>query len=257
LLAGGGVLLLLAGAVARVGFGVPGWMVVVLALPTAVLATMCARAAGETDIAPVGPTGTVGQALFGGAGAPAALVAGSVPNAVASSTAQTLWALATGHRVGSPVRAQLWGQGLGVIVGVAVAVPCYELVTGLWGVGSARLPAPAATAWRATAQAVSGASAVPASAAGAAAICAAIAAIWVVLARRRGGWWSALSPVALATGALVPPSFALTALVVALVVGAIQRARGTAADSVASGAAGALAGEALLMIAWAAALSAG
>jgi hypothetical protein len=44
--------------------------------------------------------------------------------------------------------------------------------------------------------------------------------------------------------------------VVALVVGAIQRARGIAEDSVASGAAGALAGEALLMIAWAAALSA-
>jgi uncharacterized oligopeptide transporter (OPT) family protein len=142
--------------VAWVGFGLgPGTTLIALLL-SCTLACVCARAAGETDIAPVGDMGGLTQMLFGALGPVTSLTCGSIVAGQASQTAQTLWALKAGERLGASVPRQVIAQMLGVLLGALVVVPTYAVVTHAYELGSERLPAPSAISWKVTAEAVRG-----------------------------------------------------------------------------------------------------
>jgi uncharacterized oligopeptide transporter (OPT) family protein len=65
-----------------------------------------------------------------------------------------MWAFKAGHHLKANPHVQAIGQLLGIVVGVVVVVPAYELVARAYGVGTAVMPAPGATSWKATADAV-------------------------------------------------------------------------------------------------------
>jgi OPT family oligopeptide transporter len=119
-----------------------------------VMAGVCARAAGETDLAPVGSAGSLGQILFGAPSIATSLVCGAAITGIATQTAQTMWAFKAGHRLKANAHVQAMGQLLGLLVGAVVAVPVYSLIVGVYGLGTTVMPAPGALSWRATAEAV-------------------------------------------------------------------------------------------------------
>lgn len=157
---GGLLLILLAvltAALLRVVFDV-GAGVALLAVAIAVpLSAACARAAGETDVAPIGPSGQLSQAalgVFGAQGSPN-IMAGSVTNGFATHTNISLAALKAGTLLNASPRRQLIALLAGVLVGTGVAVPAYLLLLRAHPLGSEALPVPAALAWRTFGEVVS------------------------------------------------------------------------------------------------------
>jgi len=118
------------------------------------MAGVCARAAGETDLAPTGSAGALGQILFGASSIVTSLVSGGAIQGAASQTAQTMWAFKAGHRLKANAHIQALGQLLGLLVGAAVVVPVYSLIASVYGLGTPVMPAPGAISWKATAEAV-------------------------------------------------------------------------------------------------------
>jgi uncharacterized oligopeptide transporter (OPT) family protein len=218
-----------------------------LSLP---LSAVCARATGETDIAPITQVGQLTQ-LSAGALAhrlDANVLAGSIASGAAAQTAQTLWSLKTAALLGANRRSVIRAQLLGIAVGAAVVVPAYSLVVSAYPVGSPLLPAPAAAATRALAEVVqSGFKIFPAGA-----VPAAIAALFAgallafLGAQRRMRVWIP-SAVAMGVGFLVPPSFGVTIGLAAVLLAAARAVNAqwtqTYAEAIASGS---IAGEALM-----------
>jgi uncharacterized oligopeptide transporter (OPT) family protein len=232
----------------RVTFGMhPASTLAALAL-SVVLATVCARAAGETDIAPVGSAGMLTQLLFGGRGAVTSLVAGSIAAGDASQTAQTLWAFKSGQRLGGSPRAQLLGQIAGAILGGVVVVPVYVVIVRSYGVGTEAMPAPSAMSWKATAEAVRGGlAAMPPHArqAGAIGFGAGVALSLLARTRRLGRFMP--SPAAIGIAMLTPASLSATVFLGAAAVAAAKRRwRGLSDDAITAVAAGGMAGESLM-----------
>lgn len=249
-LGGGGTMLAAAVlvVVGRSALGVPVPLTIASLVLAVVLSVVVARAAGETDVAPVGTAGTLGQLMVGAHGPVASLAGGSIPCGLASQTAQGLWILAAGDRLRSDPRRILGAQLLGVVVGTAIAVPVYQLLVATRGIGTEAMPAWAAVAWAATAQAVQHASA-PTGAL-VAGIIALVAGLAIALRRARRADSRLPSPTALAIGALTPLAFSNAVLLGALLVGAWRRlAPSSAVAHAATVAAACLAGEALLAIA--------
>ncbi|HVU50783.1 MAG TPA: OPT family oligopeptide transporter [Polyangia bacterium] len=142
--------------VARVAFHLPLLAIAFGLLIALVLANVCARTAGETDMAPTGVLGTFTQLAFGGTGFVTSLFAGSITAGVASQTAQTLWAFRAGNQLRASPRAQVWAEILGAVLGALVSVPVYIVIVKAYGIGTVAMPSPSAVSWRATAQAVVG-----------------------------------------------------------------------------------------------------
>jgi putative OPT family oligopeptide transporter len=145
-------------------FGIPWWMTLIAILLSWVLAAIAVRSSGETDINPVTGVAKVSQLVFGGV-APGQLhtnlMAGAVAGAGASQAADMMGDLKTGHLLGASPRKQFLAQLVGIAAGVVFCVPIYLLVT-QGGVGTKDLPAPSASAWKATAELVAvGVSALP------------------------------------------------------------------------------------------------
>lgn len=212
------------------------------------LAAMIGRAAGETDVAPVGAIGALGQLAAASGGTTVSLVGGSIPCGLGSQTAQSLWTYAATRFIGADARPILKAQLLGVVVGALVAVPTYLLLVSTHGVGNEAMPAWAAMAWRATAEAAQGSAAAPPGAllAGVAALLLSIVAARL---RTRGNARWVPSPTALAIGMLTPLAFSM-----AILVGAIaftiwaRRSPAHAGSNATTIAAGCIAGEALIAI---------
>lgn len=227
------------------GFSVTSTVVAVaLAI---VLAGVCARAAGETDIAPVGNMGTLAQLVFAGGGPTTSILAGAVVAGNATETATTMWSFKAGHSLRASLRAQLAAQLAGVLIGSVVVVPVYLFVVRANPLGTERMPAVAAMSWRATAQAVSGGlSHLPPYGVSAAVLGLALGIALGALGRGRLGRFLP-SPVALGIGLIWPVTMSATILL-----GAIAIAWGRRRwPSLANGddhalAAGALAGESLM-----------
>ena len=132
-------------------------LVSLLALLLAViLAGVCGRAAGETDLAPIGSVGMVTQLIFAGSGVSVSLLAGSISGQPVGRTSQTLWAFKAGHRLKASPNAQIAAQILGAAVGALVVVPVYLVLVKTYGIGTEAMPAPSAMSWKATAEAVHG-----------------------------------------------------------------------------------------------------
>src|SRR5205807_65473 len=128
-------------------------------------ASVCARAAGETDLAPLGAMGGLTQIMLGGIanGSPGStLFGGGVVSGAATQTSQMMWSFKAGHLLGASPRRQIVAQCAGAIVGVAVAVPVFALIVRAYGLGTPVMPAAAPLSWKVTAEAVAGgASAMP------------------------------------------------------------------------------------------------
>ncbi|XXF79026.1 OPT/YSL family transporter [Myxococcaceae bacterium GXIMD 01537] len=225
------------------------------------LCAVCARAAGQTDIAPVSQMGQLSQAAAG-ALAPGGLApnvaVGAVVSGAAAHTGVSLWALKAGHLLGASPRRQLLAQWVGVAVGAAVAVPAYQLLVAAWPPGSEALPAPAALQFRAVAElSVRGLAGLPPGAALAAGVGAVVGAVLTLAARGRWARWLP-SPVAMGIGFIVPAAYGVTLCLGALAVAGARRVWPEATGRQAPGlGAGAIAGESLLGVFIAALLALG
>jgi putative OPT family oligopeptide transporter len=150
-------------ALSHVYFDTP-WIVSILAIAlTFMLSLAVCRAAGQTDIAPLGPMATLTQLLCGIV-VPFNIIANvaspGTTTSAACASADLLTDLKSGHLLGASPRRQLAAQLLGIVPGtVAVVLAYYFLVPDartLIGVGGAApaFPAPSAQMWLATARLV-------------------------------------------------------------------------------------------------------
>jgi uncharacterized oligopeptide transporter (OPT) family protein len=223
-----------------------------------IMAGVSARAAGETDQAPVGSAGALGQILFGAPNIATSLVCGSAVFGSASQTAQTMWAFKAGHRLKANPHIQAMGQLLGLVVGAVVVVPVYGLIVRAYGLGTPVMPAPGAISWKATADAVQlGTAAMPEGAGLVMAIAFTLGVVLTLLGNTRLARYLP-SPVSLGIAFLLPAPLG-GALFVGSMAFAILRALRPqwAEDHVPSLAAGAIAGESLTGIVVAALLAIG
>jgi len=143
--------------------GVMGWalfemgplhflLALVLAFP---LCAVCARATGQTDIAPMSPVGQLAQVGFslGASGRPGlSLAAGAVVSGAASHTSGSLWTLQSGRLLGASASRQLFVQLPALLLGAAVSVPVFFLLVSANAPGTEGLPAPAAKTFLAVAR---------------------------------------------------------------------------------------------------------
>ena len=213
------------------------------------LAGVCARAAGETDIAPTGNMGTFTQLLFGRSGAVGSILVGAVASGTATQTAQTLWSLKAGQVLRASVRSQTVAQLVGVLLGSVVVVPTYLAIVRTSPLGTEVMPAVAALSWRATAEAVGGGlSRLPPYGLQAAIGTFALAVALSVAARGRAGRFLP-SPVVMGIALITPLSLSVAALVGASAVALVRRRFPSFSDPDAHAlGAGALAGESLVAV---------
>jgi uncharacterized oligopeptide transporter (OPT) family protein len=232
--------------VGRWAFGLSPLLLLALLPLALLLSAASARAAGETDQAPVGQVGSVVQLGIGRAGVVPSLAGGSLVAGMATQTAQTLWALKAGQRLGASPRAQVGAQLLGALVGVAVVVPVFALVRAAFPLGGETMPAPAALAWKATSEAALGALPFARPLMLPVTVAAGVAGVLLtVLERRR--WRFLPSPAAMGVAFVLPASLSLTVLVGALLFAGLARLRPAFSETHGpSLAAGGIAGESLL-----------
>jgi OPT family oligopeptide transporter len=228
-----------------------GWLVALVGLVlSVVLANLCARTAGETDMAPVGSLAAVTQLALTGQGSMGSVVGGSVVLGAASQATQTLWAFKAGDRFDASPRAQLTAELVGCVVGSVVAVPAYAMIVRAYGIATVALPAPAALSWRATAEAVQhGFGALPPHAPMAALVAFGFGLVVVVLSRTRAARYLP-SPAAMGIAMLTPFSISMSAAVgglLLIVARRLSRSKDTEAN-IAAVAAGGIGGESIMAV---------
>ena len=223
-----------------------------------IMAGVCARAAGETDQAPVGSAGALGQILFGAPNIVTSVLCGAAVMGPASQTAQTMWAFKAGHRLKANAHVQSLGQLLGLLVGAAVVVPVYGLVVSVYGIGTPVMPAPSAISWKATADAVQlGTTAMP-NGAGWATVVAFAVGVALTLIRRTRVARFLPSAIPLGIAFLLPASLGGAIFMGSMAFAILRALRPQWTERyVASLAAGAIAGESLTGIVIAALVSTG
>ncbi|MFH1724543.1 MAG: OPT family oligopeptide transporter [Elusimicrobiota bacterium] len=142
----------------RLRFDVPLWVGVMVIPLSFIFSTIAVRATGETDINPVGAMGAVTQIFYGTVypGVEPTLLTGGVTAAGASEAADMMQDLKTGYLLGATPKKQTYIQLLGVLIGSIIAVPIFLVLIKAYGIGSEKLPAPAAITWSGLAQMVSG-----------------------------------------------------------------------------------------------------
>jgi uncharacterized oligopeptide transporter (OPT) family protein len=245
LAAGVGVLLLGSGVF---GLPVPHTLLMLgLVLP---LCAVCARGAGQTDIAPVSQMGQLSQVVAGTlTPGPAALnvAAGSVVAGAVAQTGVSLWSLKAGQLLGASPPRQLLAQLLGVSVGALVGVPAYVLLVGTYGVGTEAMPVPAAHQFRVIAElSAQGFAGLPPLAAEGAGLGFGVGAVLALAARGRLARVLP-SAVAMGLGCILPAFFAVTIALGAVLAALARRVWPQAVERhVPALGAGAMAGESLM-----------
>lgn len=146
-------------SVLHLNFGMALWQPI-LALPVAaVMSYVAVRCTGETDINPIGPMGKIIQLVFALV-APGAIVTNLMAAAVACGGAGQAGDLMHDFRAGMMMRLsprkQLLAQLAGIPIGILGAVPTYALFAATYPIGGEQFPAPAAVAWRAVAEVLTG-----------------------------------------------------------------------------------------------------
>jgi uncharacterized oligopeptide transporter (OPT) family protein len=245
--------------VGRTALHLPTTMTVFGFLLAVMLANVCARSTGETDMAPTGVLGTLTQLTFAGTGTDISLFAGSITSGIGAQTAQMLWAFRAGHQLKASARAQVWAQLLGALVGALVSVPVYIVIVKAYGLGTESMPSPSALSWKATAEAVrDGFSTMPRYAPLGGAIAFGIGVIFSALSRGRWGRFVP-SPAAMGMAVLSPFSLSFSVCVgglISLVFGKLRPSNESRATLM-SVAAGGIAGESVMGVLIAAMLAAG
>jgi uncharacterized oligopeptide transporter (OPT) family protein len=234
--------------VARVAFHLPPLLTALGIFVAMVLANVCARTAGETDLAPAGVLGTLTQITFGGTGIETSLFNGSITSGVGAQTAQMLWAFRAGNQLKGSVRAQVWAEILGGLVGAVVSVPVYIVIVKAYGLGTEAMPSPSAMSWKATAQAVlEGLSTMPRHAGVGGAVGFGVGLLFASLARGRWGRFMP-SPAAMGMSMLCPFSLSFSVALGGVLVLVAHRLRPSEETGamVMSVAAGGMAGESVM-----------
>jgi uncharacterized oligopeptide transporter (OPT) family protein len=194
-------------AVGKVGFGLSIWHTVLALELSVLLASVCARSAGLTDISPVSSMGQLTQAAYGGlvpGQAALNVAAGSVVAGDAAQAPVVLWSLRAGHALGASPRKMATSALLGVAVGGVICVPAYLLLVRAHGLVSTGLPMPTAQQWKAVAELVSrGPGALPAGALVAFVAAACLGMVVEALGPSRTGRFLP-SPFAMGLGMLIP-----------------------------------------------------
>lgn len=225
----------------------PLWSLAALVLGV-FLANVSTRAAGETDVNPIGTMGQLMQLGCGSACRDAAtnLGVGGVVIGVGTPMTTSIWSYKAGALLGATPRRQLLAQLAGAAVGAVVGVAAYAVVVRALGLGSSLLPAPGALAMKAVADGVTkGAAALPPYAGLATAVAAALGVVLTLLGRLRATRLVP-SPMAMGIGLLVPVAFSAAIFVGAVAAGLFQWRRPAAAERhLQPLAAGAIAGEAV------------
>ncbi len=224
------------------------------------LCAVCARATGQTDIAPMSPVGQLAQVGFalGSSGRPGLnLAAGAVVSGAASHTSGSLWTLQAGRLLGASAPRQLLVQLPGLLLGAAVSVPAFFLLVSTHTLGKDSLPAPAAKTFMAVARLASeNLSLMPKLSTLAMGVAFALG---VVLSAAARGKLAHLLPSAAAMGIgfFVPAYFAVTICLGALLAWAVGRLRPSASQTVHAVGAGAIVAESLMGVLIAALVSLG
>lgn len=138
-------------------FDIPPILSLVAIFLSFLLANVAVRSLGETDINPVGGVGKVTQVVFGSLSSSVTsnLMAAGITGGGASQAADMMQDFKTGYIFGASPKKQFKAQLWGVLAGIFFAVPAYILFTKAWGIGSEKLPAPAARSWKAVAEVMS------------------------------------------------------------------------------------------------------
>ena len=235
-------------------FDITPWMTVLAIALSSVLAIIAVRSTGETDINPVSGVGKVTQLVYGVVAPQQVgtnLMTAGITGAGASQAADMMQDLKTGYLLGASPRKQFIAQLFGIAAGILLCVPIYLLVTSAYPLGSDKLPAPSAFAWKAMADVLAqGLDALPTYAEWAV-LCGAIFGILIPLLRLKVPSTRAWLPSGLAFGiAFIIPAF----YSVAFLVGAIgfwiwKKRSGSAAEALGFAvASGLIAGEGLMGI---------
>ena len=118
-------------------------MIVVAVLMTFFLAIVACRAAGESDITPVGAMGKITQLVFGGidpGNVTTNLMAASVTAGAATHTADLLTDLKSGYLLGGNPRRQTIAQLCGSVAGMLCCVPVYQVIARSGQTGNVNAP---------------------------------------------------------------------------------------------------------------------
>lgn len=207
------------------GFGIDPLYAALGVVLAALFAVAAMHATGETDTTPSGALGGLSQILVGAigpGGVATPLATGAMVNGAAVHASTMMNAYKTADVIGArSERPLVVAQLLGIVAGALAGVLAYWLVGQAYGLGTAAMPAPGATSWKATADAVAhGAASMPAGAP-LAALIAAVVAVALTLAERKTR--ALPSAVALGVGFIVPASIAAALSLGALIVAILAR----------------------------------
>ncbi len=139
---------------AKAFFGIPVWMGIAAVAIAFLLSIVACRAAGETDVAPIGPLGKITQFIYAGISPgnySTNLMTASVTAGSAAHSSDLLTDLKTGYLLGGAPRRQFIAQFFGIVAGALFCVPAYLIVVQPEKIGTSDLPAPAAQQWAAVA----------------------------------------------------------------------------------------------------------
>ena len=152
-------------AIQVIAFGVAWWAGLIALAMCFVLSLVVSRAAGETDLSPVGAMGKLMQLLFalmappGAIGAQASMtqsvMSAGITATSATASADLLSDLKTGYLLGANPRQQFLAQLAGVFFGTLMCVPAWYLLVPNYA-ALETYPNPAAQTWVAVARALNG-----------------------------------------------------------------------------------------------------
>lgn len=141
--------------ISKILFNISPVLTVLAVAISAILSMIATRSTGETDINPIGGMGKVTQMIYGAVSPgniTTNLMAGAITGAGASQAADMMQDLKTGHLLGACPKKQFKAQCIGILFGIAFAIPIYKLFDSAYKIGEGDIPAPAAHAWKAMAE---------------------------------------------------------------------------------------------------------
>lgn len=242
---------------ANIYFHIPIWEGILAVILSFLIAAIAVRATGETDINPVGAMGKITQVVYG-ALAPGKmqinLMAAAITSAGASQAGDLMHDLKAGYMLKVSIRRQVITQLIGVVVGVFAAAGTYRILSSVYEIPGDQFPGPAVYAWYKMAEVLAvGLDALPSGALWGAVV-GAVLGIAIPLigkaAPKIGKWLP--SPVAFGIAFMVPAVYSIGMWFGAILTQWYTKKNPTRSDKYgASLASGFIAGEGLMMVAFA------
>ncbi len=238
-------------------FNIPIWEGLLAVILSFVIAAIAVQATGETDINPVGAMGKITQVVYG-AIAPGMmqinLMAAAITSAGASQAGDLMHDLKAGYILKSSIRRQVITQLIGVIVGVFAAAGTFRLLSAVYDIPGDEFPGPAVFAWYKMAEVLAvGIKALPSGALWGALAGAALGIAMPILGKaspKVARWLP--SPVAFGIAFMVPAVYSISMWFGAVLTSRYNKTHPDRVDRYgASLASGFIAGEGLMMVAFA------